>query len=218
MPITTPIGHDERRMVRVWDPLVRWVHWVLVALFTIAFVSGEGDGAAALHRWAGYGIGGVLVLRVLWGFIGTRHARFTDFLYSPATGFIYLADLVRGRARRYLGHSPAGAIMVFVLLILLAATVVTGIMVDSGPGDVPSVNQHVSLTVPTYADEKGSSHANSLGSGEQEAESTLGELHETLANLTLVLVLIHILGVGLASISHRENLVRAMITGKKRAG
>lgn len=218
MPVTTPIGHDERRMVRVWDPLVRWGHWVLVALFTVAFLSGEGDGAAALHRWAGYGIGGVLVLRVLWGVIGTRHARFYDFMYSPATGLAYLADLARGRARRYLGHSPAGAFMVFALLILLAATVTTGIMVDSGPGDVSSVSQHVSLTVPAYADEEGSSPANGLRSGEQEAESTLGELHETLANLTLGLILIHILGVGVASISHRENLVRAMITGKKRAG
>jgi cytochrome b len=107
--------------IYVWDPFVRVFHWSLVAGFTIAYFT-EGD-LLNLHVWSGYVVGLLIVARVLWGFIGPSHARFSDFIYDPATTFRYVRDL---------GHSPGGGAMVVLLLLFVAATVVTGLVVYGG--------------------------------------------------------------------------------------
>lgn len=112
--------------VKVWDPFVRMFHWSLVALFTTAFVTSETS--ETLHIAAGYGLLGLIVLRALWGIVGSRHARFRDFLYRPSAVFSYLLDAARFRAKRYLGHNPAGGAMVVALLLALLAVSLTGIM------------------------------------------------------------------------------------------
>jgi cytochrome b len=190
------LKEDRSREVRIWDPLVRYGHWVLAVAFLVAYLTE--DDLLTIHVWAGYVVGIVILVRIVWGLIGTKHARFGDFLYSPRESLAYFFDTLRGRARRYLGHSPTGAPMVFALLVSLALTTGSGLVV--------------------YAYDK---HAGPLAGMvaadvSESVEDFWEETHEVLANLTLLLVVLHIAGVGLASFSHKENLVRAMVTGKKR--
>lgn len=200
--------------VKVWDLFIRVFHWIVAVGFFIAYVS---EDLLTLHVWTGYVIGGLLVLRVLWGIIGPRHARFTDFVYRPAVVVAYLRDLVGFRAKRYLGHSPAGGAMAVALMIGLAVSVWTGLELyaveeNAGPLAAASIQTEERLPVILV-----SSDENEDKDEKNNGEGIWEELHETLANLTLVLVLVHIAGVILASLVHRENLARAMVTGRKRA-
>ncbi len=169
-----------------------------------------------------------MVIRGLWGFIGPQRARFSDFVYSPRTVLAYLADLVRLHAVRYVGHSPAGGAMVIALLFMLAATVATGVMTlgaDKHTGPLASFYRvETQPGAESSARKSGANTALRAGGDENGSrrpapsdESALSELHEVLANITLILIGFHVAGVALASIVHRENLVLAMITGRKRA-
>ena len=113
------------RTIPVWDPAVRLFHWTLAGAFLVAYVTE--DEWEMLHVNAGYLIGILIALRLLWGFIGTPHARFADFVHAPSEVTAYVSDAVRLRAPRYIGHNPAGGAMVLALLISLTVTVLTGI-------------------------------------------------------------------------------------------
>jgi len=178
----------------VWDPLVRIFHWALVFSFIIAWLTG--DDWLAPHQFAGYTIAGLVLLRIAWGFIGPRHARFTDFVRPPREVMAYLTDVALFRARRYIGHNPAGGLMVVAMLACLLLTVGSGIL---ALGTEESLGPAAGL---------------SSWVGETGAE-IVEETHELLANLTLLLVFAHVAGVLLACLQHRENLVRAMVTGHK---
>lgn len=199
---TTFQNHDDihqpmPKMVRVWDPLVRLFHWGLAGSFAIAFLTE--DDLLALHVWAGYLILGLIFIRVLWGFVGTRHARWSDFVKQPTEIFTYLKATIRSRAARYLGHNPAGGAMVVALMLSVTLTGLSGLAV--------------------YGAQELSGPMAPLLSGLSEGWAhALEDIHEVMANLTLLLVLLHLAGVALASLQHRENLVRAMITGLKRSG
>lgn len=132
MTVDTKSGARDRVEVRVWDPFVRFFHWVIAGAFAVAYVSA--DEMEQVHVVAGYLIGGLIVLRILWGLVGPRHARFTDFIYSPIAVIHYLRDLLLGHAKRTLGHSPAGGAMVIALIIALAVTSVTGIVMGPEEG------------------------------------------------------------------------------------
>ncbi|QWG18279.1 cytochrome b/b6 domain-containing protein [Bradyrhizobium sediminis] len=168
--------------VKVWDPFVRMFHWTLLTLFVIAFVTG--DEIEGVHIAAGYGIATLLALRLAWGVIGPRHARFSSFVRSPRDVLAYLRDVARLKAPRYLGHNPAGGAMIVALLAALIGTAVTGYM----------------MTTDAYWGAK-----------------WVEKLHEALAHGTLVLAGLHVLGVAASSLLHRENLVKAMVTGRKRS-
>ncbi|MFZ0099489.1 MAG: cytochrome b/b6 domain-containing protein [Gemmobacter sp.] len=112
------------RTVRVWDPFVRIFHWSQAALIAVAWLTE--DGPKTLHQTAGYIIAGMLALRVVWGFVGPRHARFSDFVRGPSTVLGYMRAMVAGREPRYLGHNPAGGAMVLALLLTVAGSALTG--------------------------------------------------------------------------------------------
>lgn len=193
--------------VKVWDPLVRLFHWLLVLAFVVAYLSGEGE-VMALHEWTGYFIAGLLAFRVVWGFIGPRHARFSDFVFPPAVVLGYLKDMLLLRAPRYLGHNPLGGVMVVALLVVLSLTTLTGYIAYQGEGTEQATVSSLFIA-DALADDDGEEH-----DGEHE-EGIMHELHEALANLSLLLVLLHIGGVVLSSVLHGENLPRAMVTGRK---
>jgi cytochrome b len=202
----------ERRpekMIRVWDVVVRLFHWSVAVGFFVAYFS---EDVLSLHVWAGYVVGALVVLRIVWGFIGPEHARFSSFIYPPGTVLRYLWDLLFGRARRYLGHSPGSGAMVLLLLIGLLGTVGTGLELYAIEENAGPLAALVSSGSPPGQAEGEEAYEGAEGSGE-----FWEEFHEVLANLMLVLVVLHVAGVLLASYVHRENLTRAMVIGLKRS-
>ena len=117
---------DTDATLRVWDPLVRIFHWSVALGVVINTVLLEGGKAP--HRYVGYAVAAALAVRIVWGFVGSVHARFSDFVTSPLVAVSHLRAVVVRRDRRYLGHNPAGAAMIVALMILLAATCLTGWM------------------------------------------------------------------------------------------
>jgi cytochrome b len=205
----------ETSWIRVWDPLVRFGHWALVIAFAVAYLIGEEEGETSeLHEWAGYIVGGIVVWRVVWGLTGPQHARFSDFLTGPVESLRYLVNLMTGHTKRYVGHSPAGGAMVVALLLSIALTVVTGLFAEQGESKAALGHGRGGIVTQAFAEEERGAQAGLRG---EEHESAIGEAHAVLANIALALIVFHILGVALASFVHRENLVRAMITGEKRA-
>lgn len=192
--------------VRVWDPLVRIFHWSLVASFAVAWLSAEE--LSTVHEIAGYTVAGLVALRLVWGFVGSRYARFTQFIKGPGATMAYLGDMLRGKERRYLGHNPAGAAMVLALLMALSATAFTGWLLEE-PARLSMLPDLPQIVAPAYADDDGDSYGGS-------SSELIEEMHETFANLMLLLVALHVGGVVLTSFRHHENLPRSMITGEKR--
>ena len=201
----------SQQAIKVWDIFIRVFHWSLVILFTLAYLTGEEE--TSWHAYFGYAIGILLVLRIIWGFIGTRYARFSTFIYSPSTVIAYLKSLLSGKPKHYLGHNPAGAYMVFALLFMLSMTTFSGLKAYAAEGYGPlAFNMDVTLIAVALADDDD----DEKGWGKEGKEDKFWkEIHEFTANLTLFLVFMHILGVIVSSSLHKENLVRAMISGKK---
>ncbi len=166
----------------VWDLPLRIYHWVLAATFAGAFLTGDSERLRDLHLLCGYTFVAAIAFRVVWGFVGGRHARFTELRHSPSAILRYAKGLLRGRPEAHVGHGPIAAVMVPALLGLGLVVAVTG--------------------WATYQE---------LGGDWVE------EAHEGAAVAMLVLVCAHVIGVVALSALQRENLVAAMITGRKRA-
>ena len=176
--------------IKVWDLPVRVFHWLLVLGFFAAYFTEE-DFLTA-HVWAGYGVMVLLAFRLIWGFTGSAYARFSNFVCSPAQSVVYLQATVTGKAKRYIGHNPAGAAMIVLLLLSLALTIATGLAVYG-------------------AEERAGPLAGIIGKNGRLWE----ESHEFFADFALFLVAVHVCGVIFESWKHKENLIKAMITGYK---
>jgi cytochrome b len=211
-------------MVKVWDIFVRFSHWLVALGFFVAFWTE--DDLITLHVWAGYLVGALVVLRVVWGFVGPKHARFSDFLAGPRSVLTYMTQLITFRAPRHLGHSPAGGAMAIALWLGLLVVVWTGMefyAIRDGRGplaalpDSPAVaSASVQVVAPAAAQDDEASAEERERSERSGGGRAWGEVHETLASLVMALVVLHLAGVLLACLAHRENLVRAMWDGKKR--
>ncbi len=169
---------EQENMIRVWDPFVRFFHWSLVLSYAVAWATAEES--EFLHEQAGYFMLILLTLRIVWGVVGSRYARFSSFITGLQPVKAYLRSLLHGRPTAYTGHNPAGGWMIVTLILILGATVISGIQMQG------------------------------------MEDSLWEEIHEFFANLSVLLVVVHVSGVLLSGMLHNENLVKAMWTGKKR--
>lgn len=166
---------------RIWDLPTRLFHWLLVACVAGAWITAEQEMARQIHLTLGYSVLLLIGFRLIWGFLGTRHARFSDFVVGPRRIAAHVKALFKRKPDHVVGHNPLGAVAILLMLGLLLTTALSG-------------------------------WANHLELGGHWLE----EVHEGLATGLLGVIGIHLAGVLVASILERQNLVGAMITGRKR--
>jgi cytochrome b len=196
--MTEGAGSGKIRLF-VWDVPTRVFHWSLLALGALAWATAEGESDFWLqvHLAAGYGVLGLLVFRLVWGFTGTRHALFGSFVRPWHAVWGYTKKLAALRPPHSIGHNPLGGWMVILLLAMLAGVVVTGLFgAESENGVQETAGPLAHLVSAAVASE-------------------MIEMHEELFNILLILVGIHVAGVIADIVLTRDNLVRAMITGYK---
>ncbi len=187
------MSEARRREIPVWDLPTRLFHWSLATLFAIAWVTAEGGGIVfVVHELAGYGMLALVVWRLFWGLVGSPYSRFSSFLKPFRVVRDYVLSLLALSPPRSIGHNPIGGYMIVLLLLASAVTAGSGLFASEDGLAGPLVD-----TVP-----RGVAHA-------------ISELHEGLASAMLALVILHVAGVAVESLLTRDNLVRAMITGRK---
>jgi cytochrome b len=179
-PLAASASATPERKVLVWDAPVRVFHWLMVLSFAGAYLTAESERWRLLHVTLGYTMAGLVAFRLVWGLVGTRHARFASFVRGPAAVVRYLCSLLSGQPEPHAGHNPAGALAIVLLLGMTLLVTAAG--------------------WATY---------NELG-GEW-----LEELHEGAANVMLAIVGVHVAGVVLSSWLHHDNLVGAMLSGRR---
>lgn len=205
-----PTSHAQQPTTeRIWDPLVRITHWVIaLAILMNGLID---KGGSLLHIWIGYAALAMLVLRLLWGFVGPQEARFSAFLPSISGTRTHLGDLKAGRHRRYRSHNPLGSLMVYALWATLAVIIVTG-LVQEGTLFPPTTTTEVSESYQASE----TATATSDEGGEHRKEGGIAkDIHEVAANLILILAALHLGGVLVESRLSRTNLARQMVTGRR---
>ncbi|MEZ5535478.1 MAG: cytochrome b/b6 domain-containing protein [Thiolinea sp.] len=173
-----------KQNILVWDWPTRVFHWAFALSFAGAYLTSESERYSDWHMALGYLFAGLLVFRLVWGFIGGRYARFGSFMFGPSAIMAYLKSLTSRQPTHFTGHNPIGGIAIFLLLGLGALIAVSGVGLD-------------------------------FEIGGYDGEELFEELHEFAANLMLLLVFVHIVGVLVSGKLHGENLARSMVTGYK---
>ena len=172
----------EITSVKVWDWPVRVFHWTLAASVIGAYVTGESEDFERLHHTLGWVAAGLIAFRVVWGLVGTRYARFSEFVRGPEQVWSYIKSLRSSEPQHFVGHNPVGAVAVILLMGLTALSVYSGWLALA-----------------------------------EDAAEWLEEAHEIAANTLITVVLVHVIGVLWSSRTHGENLLKAMLTGRKTA-
>jgi cytochrome b len=171
---------NQKQSVLVWDAPIRIFHWLLVVSFAGAWLTSESEAQQMIHYAFGYSACTLVLFRIIWGIVGTRYARFSQFIKGPAETIRHIKSLMTGSEHSSLGHNPAGAIAMISLMILILLIGLTGYW---------SVKEF-------------------LG-------DFMSEAHETISNITLVIVAIHVGAAIIMSFLQKENLVKSMVSGKK---
>ncbi len=215
---------NEKKQIVVWDSFIRVFHWSLLLLFFVAYLTGDAKGP--LHRYVGYAVLLLVIARIFWGFWGTKHALFSNFICSPAKGLNYLKELVTGKPTHYIGHNPAAAWMILLLLSSSIIICLTGYAAHTTKRGLTSIGSGntISIVGNAYADDdknerhegkhKGRERHND-GKSDDESDSVWSDIHEMSAQFMLFLICLHIIGVAVSSKMHNENLTKSMVTGKK---
>lgn len=208
----------EMKSIKVWDVFVRVFHWTLVGSMFGLYISGEEF--KGLHIRLGYFVIILVLARITWGFIGTKYARFSNFLYKPNEIYGYLKSLVVGKPKHYIGHNPAGGFMIFIILIALLVTTFTGLKVLGIDGKDPLANIEISVLRLANANEREheedeGEEYNSYPHTNKEKEEFWEKMHEIMTSSMVILITLHVCGVFVSSWLHKENLILSMITGNK---
>ncbi|WP_395022074.1 cytochrome b/b6 domain-containing protein [Dongia sp.] len=177
--------------VRVWDPYVRAFHWLLVIGIVASWISGE-NGWMETHYQIGLAVGGLILFRILWGFVGSLTARFTQFIKGPGAVVAYMKTVFARKPSHAFGHNAGGGLMVLVLLAAVGVQACSGLfnaddVIFEGP-----FYDNVSEATAKFA----------------------GFVHGWLFNILLALIALHVLVIAVYFFWKRENLVRAMVTGR----
>ncbi|MDD1611657.1 MAG: cytochrome b/b6 domain-containing protein [Methylococcaceae bacterium] len=213
---------NNQSTVPVWDILIRIFHWSLVVSFIVAYLTSEEENP--WHIYSGYTVLGLIIFRLIWGFIGSQYARFSEFARSPAVVYQYVKSLRAGHPQHYLGHNPLGGWMVIAMLLTLFVVTLSGLKVyaiEEGKGPLAGAQQmQLTPIAEAYAededeDEDEEDREQKSTEASKADEEFWEEIHEASSNLMLLLIAFHVFGVILSSRLHRENLIKAMLTGKK---
>jgi cytochrome b len=194
----------------LWDPVVRLTHWgIAVAVLLNALVTEGGSVTHVSLGWMGMAL---LVLRLVWGVLGPAEARFSAFPPNPVAALRHLGELVAGRPREHASHNPAGALMAYAFWLCLSAVIATGLLMTGGATPMRVASDKAAVASGDWAALAAKSDSSS---GDTSLRHRAEEIHEVVANLMLLLALLHLAGVLVEGRAMRRNLVAPMLLGKR---
>lgn len=191
--------NESDRKIRtrlVWDLPVRIIHWSLVvAVLGAWFTQDVATDGFTFHVWFGYAVLALVVTRIVWGIVGTRHARFGSFVRGPVVAARYTASLVRGRDTPHVGHNPLGAWMVVLMLAMLFAQAATGLFANDQIMDVGPLFGYVDAAT----------------------SDRMTTAHKWLFDVLVIAIGVHVLAVAFHLVVKRHDLLVPMFSGRKSA-
>ena len=189
------LSSNGQNWILVWDLPLRIFHWVLVAAVSATLLTGFllPEWWLDIHIWAGYLIAMLISFRLVWGGAGSQYSRFSSFLFTPGTTIKHIKAFFKAKTHRHSGHNPAGALMVFAVLIILTILTITGLIILGGQENLGALAGFISF----------------------KTAEPMVEIHRIAAFILIALVVVHIIGIVLESRFSNENLAKAMISGRK---
>ncbi len=182
------------KTIAVWDVPVRLFHWLLVTSILMLFITGKvGGNYMEWHKKIGYFVIGLILFRVVWGFVGSYHARFKNFVRAPAAVIAYAKSLLKKDSPHYVGHNPMGALSVLAVMVAVGFQTVTGLFSND---DIMLEGPYASMVSKAFSDQ-------------------MTSLHKLNSNVILVLIGLHLSAIVFYAVFKKEQLIEAMLTGKK---